>query len=149
MTTIGGDYSDGQEFSYDDFGMLKHITGKFSGTNDSYFTSADYYYDNQHVLDSVNTAIPGINYAEGYTKTPVSGRYLLSKLYTLPSVNGFTDSNYTAALIDDSGRLAVHVPQPGLTYFSIKYPADKPAAVAIIRNSFPADIFCTVINNLP
>jgi hypothetical protein len=105
VTTIGGDYSDGQEFSYDGFGMLTHITGKFSGTNDSYFTSADYYYDNQHVLDSVNTAIPGINYAEGYTKTLVSGGYLLSALYTSPSVNGFTDSNYTAALIDDSGRL--------------------------------------------
>ncbi len=108
VTTIGGDYSDGQEFSYDGFGMLKHITGKFSGLNDSYFTSADYFYDNQHVLDSVNTVIPGINYAEGYTKTVVSGGYLLSTLYTTPAANGFTDSNYSAALIDDSGRFAAY-----------------------------------------
>ena len=108
VTTVGGDYSDGQEFSYDGFGMLIHITGKFSGPNYSFFTSADFFYDNQHVLDSVNTVMPGLNRAEGFTKTIVSGGYLLSELYTSPAANGFTDSNYTASLIDDSGRLAAY-----------------------------------------
>ncbi len=108
VTTVGGDYSDGQEFSYDGFGMLIHITGKFSGANNVYFTLADYFYDNQHVLDSINTEMPGLNRALGFTKTVVSGGYLLSELYTSPAANGFTDSNYTASLIDDSGRLAAN-----------------------------------------
>ena len=108
VSVVGGVYTDGQEFSYDGFGMLIHIAGKFSGPNDSYFTSADYMYDDQHVLTSANTVIPGINYSEAYTKTVVTGGYLLSTLYTSPAANGFTDSNYTAAMIDDSGRLAAH-----------------------------------------
>ena len=106
ITSATGDYTDGQEFSYDAFGMLIHISGKFSGPADVYFTSADYFYDDQHVLSGAHTILPGLDYSASYTKTHVAGGYLLSELYTLPSSNGYTDSNYSAALVDDSGRLA-------------------------------------------
>jgi len=109
VLTVGGDYSDGQEFSYDLFGMLIHITGKFSAENDGYFSSADYVYDDQHVLKSANTTLfGGLNYSASYTKTAVAGGYLLSELYASPGNNGYTDSNYSAALINDSGRLAAN-----------------------------------------
>ncbi len=106
VLAVGGNYTDGQEFTYDAYGMLIHISGKFSQPADIYFTSADYTYDNQHVLTSANTTMPGLNYSANYTKTIVPGGYLLSELYTSPGANGYTDSNYTAALVDDSGRLA-------------------------------------------
>ena len=106
VTSADGDYTDGQEFSYDAFGMLIHISGKFSGQADGFCTSADYTYDDQHVLSSAHMIVPGLDYSASYTRTPVSGGYLLSELYTLPSSNGYTDSNYSAALVDDSGRLA-------------------------------------------
>jgi hypothetical protein len=107
VSVVGGNYTDGQEFSYDNYGMLVHINGKFSVPEDVYFTSADYTYDDQHVLSSANTATSsGYNYAASYTKTAVPGGYLLSELYTTPAVNGYIDSNYSAALVDDSGRLS-------------------------------------------
>jgi len=105
VSSSSSDYTDGEEFYYDAGGFLIHISGKFVVPQDTYFSSADYQYDDQHVLKSAsNTFFGGLYYAADYTKTPVpAGGYLLSQLYTSPGNNGYTDSDYVAVYLNDTG----------------------------------------------
>jgi hypothetical protein len=106
ISTASQAYTDGEEFFYDANGLLVHTDAKFVVPADVYFSSADYTYDDQHVLQSASTTLfGGVSYSAEYTKTAVpGGGYLLSTLSTLPGDNGYTDSNYTAVYIDNNNR---------------------------------------------
>jgi hypothetical protein len=107
ISTATQSYTDGEEFFYDANGLLIHTDAKFIIPSDGFFSSADYTYDEQHVLKSASTTLfGGVTYSADYTKTIVQGGFLLSTLSTNPGDNGFTDSSYTAAFIDNNNRFA-------------------------------------------
>jgi hypothetical protein len=105
VSSSSQDYTDGEEYSYDAYGMLVHISGKFLDPQDTYFSKADYQYDDQHVLKSVSyTFFGGFEYTANYAKSPVpAGGYMLYELYTSPGNNGYTDSSYVGVYFSDSG----------------------------------------------
>ncbi len=120
ISSASQSYTDGEEFFYNANGLLIHTDAKFTVPPDGFFSSADYTYDEQHILKSASTTLfGGVTYSADYTKTIVQGGFLLSTLNTLPGDNGYTDSNYTAVLINNNNQFVSYyqtynVTEPGV-----------------------------------